>query len=93
MLLRQMLRLKHLKFDNLAKRFLHFSNLDVGQAEVSGNWIDDYTCVMNSCTNFRTKTFYSEQNKLADPLLDSFGRYHNYLRISLTERCNLRCEL
>ena len=26
------------------------------------------------------------------PLLtDSFGRGHNYLRISLTERCNLRC--
>ena len=21
----------------------------------------------------------------------SFGRHHNYLRISLTERCNLRC--
>ncbi|KAF3325906.1 cyclic pyranopterin monophosphate synthase [Carex littledalei] len=24
-------------------------------------------------------------------LTDSFGRFHNYLRISLTERCNLRC--
>lgn len=24
-------------------------------------------------------------------LTDSFGRHHNYLRISLTERCNLRC--
>jgi cyclic pyranopterin phosphate synthase len=28
---------------------------------------------------------------LKDFLTDSFGRYHNYLRISLTERCNLRC--
>ncbi|KAF9417525.1 hypothetical protein HW555_005355 [Spodoptera exigua] len=26
-------------------------------------------------------------------LVDSFGRRHNYLRISLTERCNLRCKL
>ncbi len=26
-------------------------------------------------------------------LEDTFGRYHNYLRISLTERCNLRCKL
>ncbi|XP_050563506.1 molybdenum cofactor biosynthesis protein 1 [Spodoptera frugiperda] len=26
------------------------------------------------------------------PLMDSFGRRHNYLRISLTERCNLRCQ-
>ena len=25
-------------------------------------------------------------------LTDSFGRQHNYLRISLTERCNLRCK-
>ena len=25
------------------------------------------------------------------PLPDRFGRFHNYLRISLTERCNLRC--
>ena len=24
-------------------------------------------------------------------LEDSFARKHNYLRISLTERCNLRC--
>ncbi|MBN8589647.1 MAG: GTP 3',8-cyclase MoaA [Rhodothermia bacterium] len=24
-------------------------------------------------------------------LLDSFGRFHSYLRISVTERCNLRC--
>ena len=26
------------------------------------------------------------------PLTDSFGRSHSYLRISLTERCNLRCK-
>lgn len=25
------------------------------------------------------------------PLVDTFDRYHNYLRISVTERCNLRC--
>jgi len=25
------------------------------------------------------------------PLVDAFGRVHDYLRISLTERCNLRC--
>lgn len=25
-------------------------------------------------------------------LTDSFGRQHNYLRISLTEKCNLRCK-
>ncbi|VFQ84261.1 unnamed protein product [Cuscuta campestris] len=25
-------------------------------------------------------------------LVDTFGRFHTYLRISLTERCNLRCQ-
>lgn len=28
---------------------------------------------------------------MQNPLQDSFGRIHDYLRISLTERCNLRC--
>ena len=28
---------------------------------------------------------------VAPELVDAFGRGHNYLRISLTERCNLRC--
>ena len=27
----------------------------------------------------------------SQPLKDSFGRKHDYLRISLTEKCNLRC--
>jgi hypothetical protein len=26
-------------------------------------------------------------------LTDNFNRMHNYLRISLTERCNLRCQV
>lgn len=29
---------------------------------------------------------------MAKPLVDSFGRTHTYLRLSLTERCNLRCQ-
>lgn len=30
--------------------------------------------------------------KQTDPaLVDTFGRQHSYLRISITERCNLRC--
>src|SRR5207253_10970552 len=26
-----------------------------------------------------------------EPLIDTFGRVHNNLRISVTDRCNLRC--
>ena len=29
---------------------------------------------------------------ISDFLTDTFGRQHDYLRISLTERCNLRCQ-
>ena len=29
--------------------------------------------------------------KMISPIIDKFGRVHDYLRISLTERCNLRC--
>ncbi len=28
---------------------------------------------------------------MSEPLYDTFGRKHDYLRVSLTERCNLRC--
>ncbi|CCM03755.1 uncharacterized protein FIBRA_05901 [Fibroporia radiculosa] len=31
------------------------------------------------------------QKPFSPSLIDSFNRRHNYLRISLTERCNLRC--
>lgn len=34
----------------------------------------------------------STGNPVSDILVDSFGRLHTYLRISLTERCNLRCQ-
>ncbi|EGG13030.1 uncharacterized protein MELLADRAFT_114913 [Melampsora larici-populina 98AG31] len=30
--------------------------------------------------------------KVSPNLIDTFGRKHTYLRISLTERCNLRCQ-
>ncbi|CAL5184791.1 unnamed protein product [Lathyrus oleraceus] len=33
-----------------------------------------------------------KENSVSDMLVDSFGRIHTYLRISLTERCNLRCK-
>jgi len=30
---------------------------------------------------------------MSDFLVDSHSRMHNYLRISLTEKCNLRCQV
>lgn len=34
----------------------------------------------------------SKMDPVSNMLIDSFGRFHTYLRISLTERCNLRCQ-
>ncbi|KRT83553.1 hypothetical protein AMK59_3240 [Oryctes borbonicus] len=39
-----------------------------------------------------TQTVIPIQKEESSPLTDLFGRFHNYLRISLTERCNLRCQ-
>jgi cyclic pyranopterin phosphate synthase len=33
----------------------------------------------------------ADEDAFPDCLLDKHGRRHTYLRISLTERCNLRC--
>lgn len=34
---------------------------------------------------------FSSNSGEKSPLVDTFGRFHSYLRISLTEKCNLRC--
>lgn len=41
------------------------------------------------CYLFQKPDVISENH----PLTDTFGRHHTYLRISLTEKCNLRCKL
>ena len=44
--------------------------------------------------SFSGMRYFSLSSKSAaseNPLVDTFGRFHNYLRISLTEKCNFRC--
>ncbi|KAI4333209.1 hypothetical protein L6164_018046 [Bauhinia variegata] len=62
-----------------------------GQASFSGN--------LNECAarSFATSCAslsedHPKDDSISDMLVDSFGRRHTYLRISLTERCNLRCQ-
>ena len=44
-------------------------------------------------TSTRKKSLFSQEVKpFSEFLTDTFGRQHTYLRISLTERCNLRCK-
>lgn len=40
----------------------------------------------------RTHENAVKDDSVSNMLVDSFGRLHTYLRISLTERCNLRCQ-
>ncbi|KAG8189938.1 hypothetical protein JTE90_009079 [Oedothorax gibbosus] len=44
------------------------------------------------CRESHTKAQSIQNNIVSPRLVDTFGRGHNYLRISLTERCNLRCQ-
>ena len=42
-------------------------------------------------TSCSSPALWSEAQGYPNMLLDKHGRRHTYLRISLTERCNLRC--
>ncbi|KAK4752444.1 hypothetical protein SAY87_021242 [Trapa incisa] len=48
------------------------------------------TKVYSTCAKLSEKTII--ETPPSEMLIDSFGRFHSYLRISLTERCNLRCQ-
>eukprot|EP00918_Siedleckia_nematoides_P035931 GHVU01078124.1.p1 GENE.GHVU01078124.1~~GHVU01078124.1.p1 ORF type:complete len:405 (+),score=46.03 GHVU01078124.1:25-1239(+) len=45
-----------------------------------------------SISVLKKPAYFEEVRPFTDFLTDTFGRNHNYLRISLTERCNLRCQ-
>ncbi|KAL2930314.1 GTP 3' 8-cyclase mitochondrial [Bienertia sinuspersici] len=54
---------------------------------VDGSIFKTYTTACVEMVHDATKG-----NQVSDMLVDSFGRAHTYLRISLSERCNLRCQ-
>lgn len=49
------------------------------------------TSTGRSCATEATPAIKDNLIPVTHPLQDNFNRVHNYLRISLTERCNLRC--
>ncbi|KAI5081880.1 hypothetical protein GOP47_0001623 [Adiantum capillus-veneris] len=58
-------------------------------------------CLPNTlhwCHNLSTSTSIAPmpeieaESPVSDMLVDRFGRKHTYLRVSVTERCNLRCQ-
>ncbi|XP_056161420.1 GTP 3',8-cyclase, mitochondrial isoform X2 [Syzygium oleosum] len=57
----------------------------------TGGSLDHYgTSMYTTCAKLCEDP--SKESSPSDMLIDSFGRLHTYLRISLTERCNLRCQ-
>ncbi len=48
--------------------------------------------VLQKNTIASERRFFPDAEPFSHFLTDSFERQHDYLRISLTEKCNLRCE-
>nr|XP_046268627.1 molybdenum cofactor biosynthesis protein 1 isoform X2 [Scatophagus argus] len=57
---------------------------------------DSTSSALNSAASLKTRLNKEKRDDTILPfsafLTDSFGRRHSYLRISLTEKCNLRCQ-
>ncbi|KWU41288.1 molybdenum cofactor biosynthesis prote [Rhodotorula sp. JG-1b] len=51
----------------------------------------DATALATATDNNALRVTHGHGSEGSPHLLDSFGRRHDYLRISLTEKCNLRC--
>ncbi|XP_044738019.1 molybdenum cofactor biosynthesis protein 1 isoform X2 [Chrysoperla carnea] len=63
------------------------SNVNNIQGQYYSNQQKQYVLKNESINNNSTSI-----NNNTSTLTDTFGRFHDYLRISLTERCNLRCK-
>ncbi|XP_052727186.1 GTP 3',8-cyclase, mitochondrial-like isoform X4 [Vigna angularis] len=62
------------------------------QALFGGHWNECATRALATASLASVSEDLPKDNSVSDMLVDSFGRLHTYLRISLTERCNLRCQ-
>ena len=61
-------------------------------SRISVNLLHNYCRRVCGAKNVFRNTVSTGSRAPAADLYDTFGRKHNYLRISLTERCNLRCK-
>ncbi|XP_053663786.1 molybdenum cofactor biosynthesis protein 1 [Anopheles marshallii] len=75
-------------------QFIHTTRPSLS-AEPSGNRPQSLDTTPSSAATESTVDSADKDKQIMyynTPLIDSFGRFHSYLRISLTERCNLRCK-
>jgi len=50
-----------------------------------------HSCAVFQVAPAKTRTLLKPLKPFSEFLTDTFGRQHDYLRFSLTEKCNLRC--
>eukprot|EP01120_Amphizonella_sp_Union-15-10_P003872 TRINITY_DN1431_c0_g1_i1.p1 TRINITY_DN1431_c0_g1~~TRINITY_DN1431_c0_g1_i1.p1 ORF type:complete len:391 (-),score=53.82 TRINITY_DN1431_c0_g1_i1:70-1242(-) len=88
----------------MAHRSLRLLNNTLGRTFTTSKWRNSFfsrSSQVSSKLETETRRVPITENPLRLPLLanldspqtlsDTYGRFHNYLRISVTERCNLRC--
>ncbi|EXB77328.1 Molybdopterin biosynthesis protein CNX2 [Morus notabilis] len=89
------------RFTDSALRFKKFSSIAVKSGKGSNTnlrSIEDEgissirTRWYSTCFAKLQEDVPKDDNPVSQMLVDSFGRLHTYLRISLTDRCNLRCQ-
>ena len=75
-------------------RFGNGSNTAHKSIEGGGLFGSQMSCIRwyGTCFAKLPEDVSKDDNPVSQMLIDSFGRLHTYLRISLTERCNLRCQ-
>ena len=62
---------------------------------IAKNSLDNHTTTQTTLEEISSSSDYYTSKIIANNksiLTDTHGRHHNYLRISLSERCNLRCQ-
>ncbi|CAL1377389.1 unnamed protein product [Linum trigynum] len=85
---------RYLPATRLINWHLGFSSFTFSLVNNGGGGSGFFNAYATSCAKLQDDpaNANANNNPYSDMLVDSFGRMHTYLRISLTERCNLRCQ-
>jgi sulfatase maturation enzyme AslB (radical SAM superfamily) len=81
-----------LNFNKTVKKSKCINNITNNKFKLNSNNYVNLAKDNSKIYYYQSKHFTNNNNNIKDnKLKDSFHRIHDYLRISLTEKCNLRC--
>ncbi|XP_062594932.1 molybdenum cofactor biosynthesis protein 1-like [Saccostrea cucullata] len=72
--------------------FKVFRNIQTRIGHTASTRIEGKRTQHTTCLEQEKLSKFESKSKKTSVLTDLFGRHHNYLRISISERCNLRCQ-